>query len=501
MSPIVSNNNTLSRRDLLKGGIAVAAGTAAFSVEGLIATESAHGQVPPPKGPRNSGSYGPLAATLPVNTADTVNLPALYRNKTLLNIPDAFQYTAFGTRNSIMSDGRTTPGGHDGMAAYNYTNPSNQQLLRIVRNHEVTGIQAGSAGVLPYDVRNGGGCTTLTIDPVTRLPLESFLSQSGTIRNCAGGETPWGSWITSEETTTINSASGNNPRQLHGYNFDVPVAANAETAESQIAIRAMGRFSHEAVAVDPATNYIYQTEDGNPGGLYRFRPNVPNVGGKPDFAQGGILEMLVVRIAPRFDLRTRQRTGARIATTWTPINFPDADPALGQSSVVSQGMAGGGAIFSRPEGCWWANGAVYMACTNGGDAQQGQVWEFRPQGLNDGLLTLIFESRSSSILNAPDNLTVSPRTGNLVLCEDGSGDEFLHGLNTNGLIFPLVTCQAPGDTSLRGSEFAGACFSPDSNTLFFNIQGSTSDNAGTSGFGITFAMWPKPGRSWTEGAL
>jgi uncharacterized protein len=495
------SSNNVSRRGFLTGGVAVAASSALFSVEGLLARE-ANAQ-PPAKGSAPSGSYGPLVPALPVNASDSA-LPAAYRDKALLSIPDAFQYTVFGVRQSVMDDGRVTPGGHDGMAAYNYTDPNTGvQSIRLVRNHEVTGILPGSAGSLPYDARNGGGCSTLTVDPITRLLRDARLTQSGTIRNCAGGETPWGSWITCEETLTINAASGNNPRQLHGYCFDVAVSANAETEESRVALRGLGRFNHEAVAVDPTTNFIYLSEDSNPGGLYRFRPNVPNVGGKPDFSQGGVLEMLVVKAQPRYVTFQGQRVGARLATSWTPINFPDADPALGQQSVVQQGLAGGGAIFSRPEGMWWANGVAYMACTDGGNLRQGQIFEFRPQGLNDGLLTLIYESRSSVALNNPDNLCVSPRTGNLVLCEDGSGDEYLHGLNRNGQIFPLAVCQAPAETGLRGYEFAGACFSPDGNTLFFNIQGSTSASSVSpgAGLGLTIAIFPKAGRSWSEGAL
>ena len=92
-------------------------------------------------------------------------------------------------------------------------------------------------------------------------------------------------------------------------------------------------------------------------------------------------------------------------------------------------------------------------------------------------LELIFESIDREQLDAPDNICVSPSGNNLILCEDGGGAEYLHLLRRSGnSIHRLARNIIPGQ---EGSEWAGACFSPDGNTLFANVQGA----------GITFAIW------------
>ena len=115
---------------------------------------------------------------------------------------------------------------------------------------------------------------------------------------------------------------------------------------------------------------------------------------------------------------------------------------------------------------------IYVVSTSGGIGQ-GQIWEYDPKAET---IRLLFQSPGASVLNAPDNITVSPR-GGLVLCEDGSGEEFLHGLTVDGQIFKfaknsvVLNGQRNGLTGdFSGSEFAGACYSPDGKWLFANIQ-------------------------------
>jgi secreted PhoX family phosphatase len=183
--------------------------------------------------------------------------------------------------------------------------------------------------------------------------------------------------------------------------------------------------------------------------------------------------------------------GTRFWADWVPIETPDNPASNSPGNFVwAQGRAQGAATFGRLEGCWYGNGKIYFVSTDGGAARQGQVWEYSP---NKEYIRLVFESPGSATLNAPDNITVSPR-GGLVLCEDGGGEEFLHGLTVNGEIFQfaknnvVLAGQRNGITGdFRGSEWAGACYSPDGKWLFANIQSP----------GITFAITGP----WQEGAL
>jgi secreted PhoX family phosphatase len=175
---------------------------------------------------------------------------------------------------------------------------------------------------------------------------------------------------------------------------------------------------------------------------------------------------------------------------WVPIETPDNTASTSPGNFVwAQGRAQGAATFGRLEGCWYGHDNIYFVSTDGGTARQGQIWEYSPK---KEYVRLVFESPGSATLNAPDNITVSPRDG-LVLCEDGGGEEFLHGLTVKGTIFPfaknnvVVNGERNGITGdFRGSEWAGACYSPDGNWLFANIQTP----------GITFAItgpWQKGG--------
>jgi secreted PhoX family phosphatase len=238
------------------------------------------------------------------------------------------------------------------------------------------------------------------------------------------------------------------------------------------------------MAVDPATGYVYETEDaGSNSGFYRFIPEHP---GHLHF--GGTLFMLAIADQPQADTRTGQPRERR-AVEWVPIETPDPTDVV-TNSVFSQRFTAGGARFARLEGCWYGNQRVYFASTSGGNAGQGQIWEYDPGAES---LRLLFESPGSEVLNAPDNLCVSPR-GGLVLCEDGSGLEFMHGLTADGTIFRfakndvVLNGQRNGIVGdFRGSEFAGACYSPDGRWLFFNVQSP----------GITFAVTGP----WGSGAL
>jgi uncharacterized protein len=200
--------------------------------------------------------------------------------------------------------------------------------------------------------------------------------------------------------------------------------------------------------------------------------------------------MLAVAGRPNFDTADGQRIGDELPVTWLDIRNPDPGALWGEDNAVfAQGFTGGGARFSRLEGCWYGDRSIYFHATNGGDARLGQVWRYRPGGTaaDGGTLTLVFESPSAEVLNAPDNITISPR-GGIVICEDNSAP-YVRGLTRDGSIFDVAKNLA------NRTEFAGACFSPDGRILFVNIMGSTFDDGAEEG--MTLAIRGP----WERGAL
>ncbi len=380
-------------------------------------------------------------------------------------LPAGFQYKKFGMTGSIMSDGFPTPAAHDGMAAFPMPNGN----IRLIRNHEVAGRPLAAPIIQPvYDVFTGGGTVSLEIDPTTREVVRDFVSLSGTAVNCAGCATPWGSWLTCEEIIVGGAVVG----QEHGYIFEVPVSADGPI--EPVPLKAMGRFVHEAAAVDPTTGVVYLTEDALRAGFYRFLPERPYHNGEPaDLTAGGVLQMLAVDGRPNLDTDTGQDVGRPMPANWVTIFAPDPENAVEDpGAVFEQGWLQGAAGFSRIEGCFYGEGGVYFSCTNGGTAHAGQIWHYRPRGPGDGEVTLLFESPSPDVLDGPDNLCVSPR-GMVLITEDGRASNYVRILTPSGRIFDFAQNIA------NRSEIAGPTFSPDGQTLFLNIQRP----------GATYAIW------------
>ncbi len=499
--------SSLDRRNFLQAGAMAAGGIA---LAGPFANLFAHSQKGYEPAHFRHGSYGPLFPS---------------RDKTtgleLLKLPRGFSYRSTGWTGDLMSDGTLTPDRHDGMAVVH-----GHREMMLIRNHERGASEPGSplprvgnAETPVYDpfeipgVLSGlGGGTTALGFRGTRL-VSSQAALAGTLTNCAGGMTPWGSWLTCEEVTIRGSLIG---AKDHGYVFEVP--APELGAASAVPIQEMGFMSHEALAVDAHTGYVYLSEDNGPEcGLYRFRPNRP-WGGIGSLEQGGKLEMLKVAGEANADLRAAE-FGDTFEVEWVPIEDPNADPesfeppapgfppigGAGKSGPYLQGESLGGAKFRRGEGCWYHRGVIYFVDTSGGAAQEGSVWALVPNRHGWGhhrnrydRLKAIFVSPENAEANNPDNITVSPR-GGILLCEDGgthldpdTGDVVgarLLGLNHDGNAFPFAENNMlleepiegkpfipPGDH--RGREFAGATFSPRGSILYVNIQTP----------GVTFAI-------------
>ncbi|MDQ3609831.1 MAG: PhoX family protein, partial [Actinomycetota bacterium] len=343
---------TLDRRRFLHRSAAAgigASGLTALMANGAQARKGGRGNTPI-EAPDNGG-YGEL------------------QPDPVLALPAGFSYVRFGETGDIMSDGIATPSKHDGMAAF----PGPGSQVRLVRNHEEN---AGPPFAQPaYDQAAGGGTTNLVYDTARRELVHDNASLSGTVRNWAGGPTPWGSWLTCEENTSTRD-------EPHGYLFEVP--ADAEGVVEPVALKEMGRFVHEACAVDPATGIVYETEDRGMSGFYRFLPDAPG-----DLAAGGRLQMLAVKDRPAYDTRNDQRVGKPLPVTWVDIDDPDPANAYEDPRAVhKQGVAKGGATFARLEGCWYGDGSIFFNATSGGDAGLGQVWEYRPRGNSGGQLIL-----------------------------------------------------------------------------------------------------------------
>ncbi|MDQ3070402.1 MAG: PhoX family protein [Acidobacteriota bacterium] len=444
----------MERRAFLTAGLAAAATSALLPLSACARLAGLRA------GPRGTAgkAYGPLA---PVRD-DTTGLPLLW-------LPEGFRYLTFGWAGDMLSDGTATPPMHDGMAAFGLA----PNRVRLIRNHEVriTPARAAARSDAVYDPAAAGGTTTLDFDTATGRVLESRISLTGTSVNCAGGPTPWGSWLSCEET--MEQPGPTRAARPHGYIFEVPLHGATQPEP----LGAMGRFVHEAIAIDPVTGVVYETEDRQDSGFYRFTPHV-----RGSLSKGGRLEMLAIERWPRYDTRTGQIHGRPLRVSWVAIDRPDDPANPDPAAVFAQGFASGGAVFARLEGAWYGDGRIFFVSTNGGTVKLGQVFAFDPV---EQELTLVFESPGPLVARNIDNVTMSPR-GGLFLCEDGGPQaQRVHAMTPEGRIVPFAQNNIVLDGEKHGlkgdfrvREFAGATFSPDGNWLFVNAQTP----------GITFAI-------------
>ncbi len=424
--------------------------------------------------------------------------PLLPDPKGLFDLPAGFSYRVISRTGETMDDGLLVPSFPDGMAAF--PGPDGQTIL--IRNHEIEPYQESpfgdnaerlsqiDAGQLYDEGEPGkpciGGTTTLVYDTKNQKLIKQYLSLSGTMRNCAGGPTPWGTWITCEEAIDVpgrNNLSDveNFCQKHHGYTFEVPASAETKLYKA-VPLTAMGRFKHEAIAVDPQSGVVFQTEDVEDGIIYRFIPNRPG-----ELAAGGKLQALALVEHPAADTRNWSddfniSVGKEYAVRW--IDLDEVESPV--DDLRYRGFNLGAARFARGEGMWFSDGAVYFACTTGGSAHIGQIWKYTPSPnegqANEvdapGKLELFIEPNNSELIANADNLTASP-WGDLIVCEDRNKEEEVRlvGVTAEGKCYTLAHYHFR-------KELAGATFSPDGSTLFVNFQHE----------GMTVAItgpWPK----------
>lgn len=453
---------TLSRRRFLSNAAAISAAFSALPLLSARAQAQGTGYINQVQG------YGPLESD----------------SNGLFDLPAGFDYVTLSETGEPMDDGLIVPGDHDGMACF--PGLEDGQVI-LVRNHEMSPDQSDQSAFGPdserlsaidanklYDHEDGalthlGGTTTIHVDLATRRVVRQFLSLGGTERNCAGGPTPWGSWITCEESLT-QAGAGYGVRD-HGYAFEVPSQAT-ELVRAE-PLLAMGRFNREACATDPRTSIVYQTEDARPSLFTRFIPNVP-----AQLHEGGRLQALVISGQPGLNTNNWDANaqtvavGETLAVEWIDV----VDGHNPNNDLASRMVDAGAANFTRGEGMWFGDNEVFFCCTDGGPERIGQIWRYRPSPLEGqagetdqpGELTLLVQTTDERVLEKCDNITVAP-WGDLVVVEDGDNEQFIRGVTPDGRVYTIGRNAAP-DAEGEYSEITGPCFSPDGSTLFFNVQ-------------------------------
>ena len=359
----------------------------------------------------------------------------------ILDLPAGFTYTLIDQRDDDMSDGYKTPGLPDGMACF--FGPTGEYVL--MRNHEVSAFDTSNGALKngqnpPDEMYNPiamGGVTRVVIDSASGSKISSNWVLGGTLRNCAGGPSPWG-WLSCEETDT----SG------HGYVF--LAKSDASSIQTPQRIDAYGRCNHEAVAIDPLTYTAYLTEDRGDSCLYRMVP------ASKETPFEGQLQALKIVGEETANLGTGRQVGDRWSVEWMELN----DPSSPNDTLRSEAQDMGAAIIKRGEGIWYHEGAVYICSTSGGPFSKGQIFKLT---LETQELELIAQSEDPDVLDMPDNICVSP-WGDLYMSEDGDGDQYIRYLDASGNVRDFAR------NALSGSELAGVCFSPDGKALFINIQ-------------------------------
>lgn len=282
----------------------------------------------------------------------------------------------------------------------------------------------------------GGGASALRFAQDGRI-LSARRILGGTHLNCAGGPTPWGTWLSCEEIA-----------------FGKVFECDPTGATSAVKRSALGAFKHEAVAVDPLYRHLYLTEDESDGRLYRFVPDVwPNL-------SKGALQVAVVDAVSGF-------------ASWRKLPLPDPTVSPLGYLYPTRKQVRDSTAFNGGEGIWYHEGTVYF--TTKGD---NRVWAL---DTHTQVLRILYDVATSPtpVLRGVDNVTVGPG-GKVLVAEDG-GDMQLVVLDGAGRATPLL--QVDGQSR---SEITGPAFNPNGDRLYFSSQRGPY-NDGQS-LGITYEV-------------
>ncbi len=482
---------SITRRQLLNRSASTGAGLVAAS-SGLVPVTAS------PADARSSGhhSHDHEARLFP---------PLEFSDGDLLALPPGFRYDVVAVSGvTDLHDGSgtmigKTPERPDGTGAVRFGHH-----LRLLQNHEAG---PGSEWPVPfvggtvYDRGALGGGVTVIETRKSGARLSEWVGLSGTVSNCAGGLTPWGSWLTCEETE--DTAGTDSLEQDHGFVFEV--FADTPEEQSPRPIRAWGRYKHEAVVVEPTRERVYLTEDSSePNGLfYRWKaPHGYRLGGY--VAQSlkrddGKLEAMVVltgdgSVLPDLAYITSAQIGRPFKTAWKEV--PDRHAS--STSVRLQFADGEVTRSKKLEGAWGDEHGLYFAASYAIDEldlpadatkHDGQLWyyDYRRETLtlmayfpyNELLHSETLDPETGLgfsldlAFDGPDNVHVSPY-GSLILAEDGGTAQHLlswsRETGAQAIARNLIVLEQTSSGANVYSEMTGPTFSPDGEVLFGNVQ-------------------------------
>lgn len=269
-----------------------------------------------------------------------------------------------------------------------------------------------------------GGTSAVRFDSAGQI-TGAYRILGNTNVNCAGGATPWHTWLSCEEVDW-------------GRVFETDPFG----ARSAVARPAMGRFKHEACAADADHGFVYMTEDTGDGCFYRFRPNTWG-----DLSSG-TLEVLC---------GSAEQTSGPV--TWRRVPDPDGFPVTTRNQVSAAKRFDGG------EGCYYAGGTCWF--TTKGD---NRVWAYNA---DTSSIDLAYDDSlvvgGAAPLTGVDNV-VGSSSGDLFVAEDG-GDMEICIITPNAIVAPFLQVQGQS-----GSEITGPAFTPDGSRLYFSSQRGTAGN-------------------------